>query len=515
MNGGDRLAALTRLSCMFSLVENATASECINDVQFKLSSQKWAVLRSSPQMMSFYISLILQVHLTEMIPSRDEAVVIKRRVSREMHMLAQMCETTNDCVTQLDQLIPAIRGLFLTAYQGEEYYPSSPIDFDWSIPHSYYRILNSSHALSIPTSRIHTVSSPMSHFGEGGRIRVAFVSAYFFRHSVGRLMGNMILSLDTSSFHVTIINARKSRPEGKFKVDDLTEKLRTRADEWVDLSHSFDADIQRILNLHSDVLVFGDLLMDAFTAHLVSKRLAPLQVGFWGHPFSAGSTTIDYFISSDGFQEPWSTVKRKSVVSTEYYEQTVLMESFSANILADKAFEKGDTKEEVFIKHHDLGTRRAYVEYVTSHGFDLFNRPFSHGWNINSLNTTSPLHIYTCLQSIMKMHPLFDEVVVDILKKDPNSIIILLSSLKSKFIAQLFFQRRLLDAIERNGADPTRILFMPQISSTVYSRIVCGADVTLDSLPFGGGVTMSDSIRCNVPFVTSGEISIVKFLLYC
>jgi predicted O-linked N-acetylglucosamine transferase (SPINDLY family) len=244
--------------------------------------------------------------------------------------------------------------------------------------------------------------------------------------------------------------------------------------------------------------------MDAFTAHLVSQRMAALQVGFWGHPFSAASTTIDYFISSDGFQESWQTAKTKAAVSTDYYEQVVLMESFSANVLADREYERGGDMDEMFVKHHGLGTREDYVGYVVARGFDLFNRPYQHGWKNET--ATERLHIYTCLQSIMKMHPLFDEILVGLLQRDPNAVIILLSSLKSKFISQLKLQQRLLDTLLRAGADPTRIIFMPQISSTVYSQIVCGADVTLDPVPFGGGVTLSDSVRCNVPFVTSGKL---------
>jgi len=505
-----RLEALSRLSCVLSAIPHSNTS-CREDLDFRIASREWSAIRSSPQLLSFYVSLTLQVHVTEMLSTRNEAVQAKRLVAREMLWLAEMCEATQDCVTQLDLLVPAVRGLFLIAYQGEEYFPMEPVDFDWSIPHSYYRILTSSRALKVAEDSYLTSPTATVDRREGP-IRVAFLSAYFFRHSVGRLMGNMILSLDRKAFHVTIVNARKSRSDSPHKVDDLTEKLRARAELWVDLSFSFANDVQTISSLQSDVLVFGDLLMDAFTSHLVSQRLATLQVGFWGHPFSAASTTVDYFISSDGFQEPWSSVKRKLEVTTDFYEQIVLMDSFSANVLADKVFDEGMGMDEVFVKHHDLGSREAYLEYVVSHGYDLFSRTFSHGWRNGTVQDTEPLHVYTCLQSVMKMHPLFDEVLVGLLLRDPNALIVLLSSAKSKFISHLKLQKRLLRALLKGGADATRIVFMPQISSTVYSQIVCGADVTLDSVPFGGGVTLSDSIRCNVPFVTSGPLQRVHRL---
>ena len=31
-------------------------------------------------------------------------------------------------------------------------------------------------------------------------------------------------------------------------------------------------------------------------------RLAEIQVAFWGHPFTTGFPTIDYFITSDSFE---------------------------------------------------------------------------------------------------------------------------------------------------------------------------------------------------------------------
>ena len=43
----------------------------------------------------------------------------------------------------------------------------------------------------------------------------------------------------------------------------------------------------------------------------------------------------------------------------------------------------------------------------------------------------------------------------------------------------------------------------------MYEQLLCAGDVTLDPFPFGGGITLSDSIRCNVPFVTSPMLQAV------
>lgn len=46
----------------------------------------------------------------------------------------------------------------------------------------------------------------------------------------------------------------------------------------------------------------------------------------------------------------------------------------------------------------------------------------------------------------------------------------------------------------------------------MYETLVCGMDVTLDPFPFGGGVTMTDSLLCHggrsVPFVTASVLQV-------
>ena len=54
--------------------------------------------------------------------------------------------------------------------------------------------------------------------------------------------------------------------------------------------------------LRCDIIVFGDNFMDSVTSHVLMMRSAPIQVLFWGHPYTTGYPTVDYFITGDTYE---------------------------------------------------------------------------------------------------------------------------------------------------------------------------------------------------------------------
>lgn len=74
------------------------------------------------------------------------------------------------------------------------------------------------------------------------------------------------------------------------------------------------------------------------------------------------------------------------------------------------------------------------------------------------------------------------------------------------------FQQRLFEYLYQNNIDERRIIFLSQSNPELYNYILCGGDITLDSFPFGGGVTLSDSIKCNIPFITLPSYQVSNFI---
>ena len=114
----------------------------------------------------------------------------------------------------------------------------------------------------------------------------------------------------------------------------------------------------------------------------------------------------------------------------------------------------------------------------------------------------------------MKFHPMFDQALVEIITNDPLAIIVILRN-KSIYSWQRMFEQRLLSCFTTANLDDSymhRIVLLDQMSHEDYMTVLCSMSVNLDPFPFGGGVTLTDSMFCGVPFVTIPSLQSVHKL---
>jgi protein O-GlcNAc transferase len=106
-------------------------------------------------------------------------------------------------------------------------------------------------------------------------------------------------------------------------------------------------------------------------------------------------------------------------------------------------------------------------------------------------------HVYACLQSLFKFHPDDDAVFAQILRRDPQGVLLLLEGQFPNWTALLRtrFRDSMSDVIGR-------IQFVPQQPPPDFSRLLAEADVLLDPLHFGGGDTSYQSFAVGTPIVT-------------
>lgn len=507
------------------------------------------------------------------------------------------------------------------------------------------------------------------------RTKVGFLSAHFRWHSVGRLTIGLLERLSSSrSVEIVVIDAsidgwssragRSSSPlqdisgeqwEGGDSAEDpIMKRLNAAGVSVVRLTAAAEkatakpsdpaggsdpageatADAAKHSNngasnltlesahktvaaLKLDVLVYGDVGMDALTTGLAHGRLSPVQVAFWGHPGTTGLSTMDYFVTSDLFEGELgdgrdSTRARSyprggTLTANQNYagsedpvenfpeadaEDAAGVDGGNVNPLGGaKANTRQDAFSEQLVRLGGLGV--LFDDPTQTFGWDpgcgtstdlpvtdTLSRNGSHnsresapergvageqqeGHNSGPVQVAASLsgesdggdspevgamkaaaaatsrpRLYVCAQSLMKMHPDFDAVLAGILAADPLAQILLLRDPR-QLLWYSRFRRRLrtaVDAAERQAVEPpaatfdpraadiandnrsadpssplsrqlvsfwSRVHFLSPLSGREFFRLQCRADVVLDPIPFGGGVTTLEVSRATTVIVNA------------
>jgi protein O-GlcNAc transferase len=279
-----------------------------------------------------------------------------------------------------------------------------------------------------------------------GKIRIGFVSKFFRDHTVGRYMMGIIKNLSRQAFEVLLFTFPG-------KPDSVSEAIELSSDQVITFPLSLDAARQRIEEEHPDLLFYPDIGMEPFTYFLAFSRLAPVQCVFYGHPDTTGIANMDYFISHEDCEPPGSEA---------HYSEKLL--KLPGNVT-----------------------------------YTYFHKPLltgaAKGRNAFGLDDSS--HVYSCPQSLFKIHPEFDAAIGAILRNDPQGIVILFQG-KSPRWAQLLttrFQKTISDVTDR-------IILAPRVAYNDYLNLVSISDVMLDTFHFSGGNSTFDGLAMGTPIVT-------------
>jgi predicted O-linked N-acetylglucosamine transferase (SPINDLY family) len=278
----------------------------------------------------------------------------------------------------------------------------------------------------------------------GGRIRVGFISHFFSKHTIGRLMRGIIAGLSRRDFAVTVLSTRRhDDPVGQF--------IREHAEEYLELPPDLPAARQALRDQRLDVLVYCDIGMDSFTHALAFSRLAPVQCVTWGHPLTTGLASIDYFLSG--------ALLEIDAAQSHYSEELVRMDSLT------------------FCYDRPRPPRRLSDRAA----FGLSQRA----------------HLYLCPQSIYKLHPEFDPILAEILRRDPQGQVALIrwAYPRGDELLRERFQALMPDVAGR-------IHFLRRFQQDEFLDLLAVADVILDPPHFGGGMTTTEALGQGVPVVT-------------
>jgi predicted O-linked N-acetylglucosamine transferase (SPINDLY family) len=166
-------------------------------------------------------------------------------------------------------------------------------DFDREVAaicHPYYLIYhdrNDRELLEI-YGRLITRALPTPGDASIPRIRIGFLSGFFYNHSNARAFDGLILHLNRHRFEVVLIHLATSHR---------------------------DAVSARLEELGLDLLFYTDLGMHPFATMLATRRAAPVQATGWRIPQTSGLPGIEYYVSGDLVEPP---------EAQEHYSETLV-----------------------------------------------------------------------------------------------------------------------------------------------------------------------------------------------
>jgi CRISPR-associated protein Csy1 len=324
---------------------------------------------------------------------------------------------------------------FYLAYQGRD---------DVELQERYGRFLRSVLAPAVPG-----FYTPRPRRAREGRIRVGFLSHFFFNCTAGRYFSSWVTRLDRERFESFVYYTNEW-------VADDTRAIAAAAARFRHLpGRPLHTLAQYVAGDELDILVYPELGMHPETFTLASLRLAPVQCCGWGHPNTTGHPEIDWFISCEAM-EP-------ADAQSHYSERLALLPG--------------------------LGTRYTTPATESRRTREDFGLP-------------GDRTLYLLPQSLFKIHPDNDELVARVLASDPRGVAVVFASHHENLTQA--YATRLAQAFERHGLDiheRTRFLapFMPHGE---YLRLNQLCDVMLDTLHWSGGNTSLDALSTGLPVVT-------------
>lgn len=280
-----------------------------------------------------------------------------------------------------------------------------------------------------------------------GRLRIGIISRYLSEHSIGRTTRGLVAMLDRQRFELTAIFVP---PVAR---DDYARAIAADAARTLVLPGRLDAARKAIAQLELDVLFYQDIGMDPFTYFLAFARLARVQCVSFGHPDTTGIPNMDWWISSERFEPP---------AAEEHYSERLW-------------------------RVPEVGTLAYY--YHPARAFTPKGR--------EQLGLPDNARLYTCPQSLFKLHPAFDALAAGILRNDPQGRVVLVAPRHKGWLEALMERMRetMPDVLDR-------VIVLPPMKHDLFLSLLAASDVVLDTPHFNGMNSSLEAFAVGTPIVT-------------
>ncbi len=285
------------------------------------------------------------------------------------------------------------------------------------------------------------------------KIKVGFISNLLFQnHSVCKDRIGIIKSLiDDNRFDVYLFgNTNESEQIYTDRIGNFKNRIQ--------IPKNFKESRNIIESYNLDILVYPEIGMDFYYWILAHSKLARVQINTWGHSETSGIDTIDYYISS------------------ELYEDFNAKENYSEKLIRLKSL---------------------CTYYYPLTQFDYYHRIINtdRETKLFYFNFPTNCHLYGIFQSAFKYHYDNMDIIKKLLEKDPKAIIIVLGLTGNPKRFSKFLENTL-------GHLVNRIRLLDRLATPKYHKLISCMDIILDSYPFGGCNTSLDAFNFNKIVVT-------------
>jgi protein O-GlcNAc transferase len=277
------------------------------------------------------------------------------------------------------------------------------------------------------------------------KIRIAYLSADFYRHATAFLMAELFELHDRARFEVIGISF------GRDDQSAMRTRLGQAFDQFHDAKAKGDLEVASLLhNLRVDIAIdLKGYTRDARTG-ILAHRPAPIQVSYLGYPGTMGTNLIDYVIA-DRTVLPFD--------QQPFYAESIVH-------LPD-CYQVNDSRREIAAR---APSRREAG--LPDEGF-----------------------VFCCFNNNYKITPPVFDVWMRLLAAVGGSVLWLLQDNRD---AEANLRR---EAAVR-GIDPARLVFAPRLEPEEHLARHRLADLFLDTLPYNAHTTASDALWTGLPLLT-------------
>ncbi len=258
-----------------------------------------------------------------------------------------------------------------------------------------------------------------------------------------RYLGKMLELFKTSEFELVILCSKQCRT-------NIQDRISVNHISFEVLSNKFSEMLDQIASRGFDVIYHWEVGSDLQNYFLPFYQLAPQQITSVGLPESTGIPKMSHFLSSK--------IHENENSASQYSEELILGQSLLT-----------------------VQNRMEISEKLSRSHFGIPE------------NKT----IYFIGQKIHKFHPHFDPYLNEILKRDPDGLVVIPSD-KSKCNAEKLKKR--FSQTMPNVCD--QIHFVPRLTHNEFYCLVSLSDVILDTIYYGSGLSVLDFLSFNKPVVT-------------